>query len=146
MAQHSVGGNVDAWCNRCGLMLAHTIEAMVDGTIKRVHCNTCMGQHVYRGHAPGQGSTGPTSERRARASTTAAKKAGTGQLRASDYENFLKGREGNQTRRYSPKSLFAAGELIDHPKFGLGVATAVKDGGKLEILFPDGPRVLIHGR
>jgi hypothetical protein len=140
VAQEQVGGNVDAWCNRCGLMLAHTIEAMVSGTIKRVHCNTCQGQHVYRGHAPGEGAT-PKPKGRA----TTPKKSG-GTLRASDYDSYLKGREANQTRRYSPRSTFAAGELIDHPKFGLGVATAVKDGGKLDILFPDGPRTLIHGR
>ncbi len=145
MATARTGGDVDAWCGKCNLMLAHTIEAMVDGTIKRVHCNTCRSQHAYKGNAPGQGSPAPRAARTPKASSSA-KKAGTGLLRASDYENFMKGRSAGDARRYSPKVRFNAGEVIDHPKFGTGVATAIKDGGKVEILFPDGPRVLIHGR
>ena len=30
--------------------------------------------------------------------------------------------------------------------FGLGVATAVKDGAKIEVLFENGPKLLVHGR
>lgn len=143
MATARTGGDVDAWCGKCNLMLAHTIEAMVGGTIKRVHCNTCRSQHVYRGNAPGEGPATPRAARVPKERSAAARKAG---VRASDYDNYMKGRESVDARRYSPKSRFNAGEVIEHPKFGTGVATAIKDGDKVEILFPDGPRVLIHGR
>lgn len=145
MATARTGGDVDAWCGKCNLLLAHTVEAMVGESIKRVHCNTCGSQHAYRPHPPGQGgSTRTPREPKPRASST--QKAGSGAARASDYENYMKGRETAEVRRYSPKSRYLAGEVIEHPKFGKGIATALKDGDKLEILFPDGPRVLIHGR
>lgn len=146
MATARTGGDVDAWCGKCNLLLAHTIEAMVGGTIKRVHCNTCGSQHAYRAHAPGQGGSTPRAPRAPKERAPSSKKAGAGAVRASDYENFMKGRDAADARRYSPKSRFHAGEVIEHPKFGKGVATALKDGDKIEILFPDGPRTLIHGR
>ena len=49
---HKVGGEVDAFCTRCRLTLAHTILAMVGTKLARVRCNTCNGDHAYRS-APG---------------------------------------------------------------------------------------------
>jgi hypothetical protein len=49
-------------------------------------------------------------------------------------------------RLYSPKSLFVKNDLIRHSKFGIGIVTLVKSGGKFDVLFLDGQRVLIHGR
>ena len=65
MATHKVGGEVDAFCTRCKMDLAHTILAMVGTKPVRVRCNTCGGDHAFRG-PPG------ASERKA--STTAAKR------------------------------------------------------------------------
>src|SRR5438876_4707928 len=47
------GGNVDSWCGKCKLVLAHTIEAMVGDKPVRVHCNTCKSQHSYKPNPPG---------------------------------------------------------------------------------------------
>ncbi len=45
---YSVGGDVNAWCSKCKMELAHTIIAMVDELPKKVQCNTCSGKHNYR--------------------------------------------------------------------------------------------------
>ena len=37
------------------------------------------------------------------------------------------------------------GDVVQHPSFGVGVATAIKDAKKVEVLFHDGARVLIQG-
>ena len=51
VAAKRVGGEVVAFCTKCRMDLAHTIIAM-DGTKPaRVQCNTCNGQHNYRGKA-----------------------------------------------------------------------------------------------
>ena len=47
------GGNVDSWCGKCKLILAHTIEALVGDKPARVHCNTCKAQHSYKPYEPG---------------------------------------------------------------------------------------------
>jgi hypothetical protein len=50
-------------------------------------------------------------------------------------------------RVYSPKTRFALGETIEHPKFGSGTVTAVGDGGKIDVTFSDGQkRTLVHAK
>ena len=62
MATHKVGGEVDAFCTRCKMTLAHTILAMVGTKIARVKCNTCGGDHAYRGE-PGKSTAAPRKSR-----------------------------------------------------------------------------------
>jgi hypothetical protein len=53
---------------------------------------------------------------------------------------------GATIRAYSPKETFAAGDIVRHDKFGVGQVIGQKGGGKVEILFEDQARVLVHGR
>ena len=135
-----VAKNVDSWCTKCKMMLAHTIEAVVDGRITRVHCNTCGGQHTYRASAPGTTGTRTTQTRAAR--TTPTRKAPA----AVPYDDLLRGRDASAARAYSPAERFVPKELIRHASFGLGVVTALKDANKIEILFAEGSKTLIHRR
>jgi hypothetical protein len=52
------------------------------------------------------------------------------------------GRE--HARAYSVAERFATGELLEHPTFGLGVVSTATD--KIEVVFRDGTRTLVHGR
>ena len=38
---------------------------------------------------------------------------------------------------------YAPGDLVQHPNFGLGIATALKDN-KIEVLFEEGAKVLAY--
>lgn len=134
-----VGKDVDSWCTRCKMLLAHTIEAVVNGRITRVHCNTCGGQHVYRAKPPGAG--GATT--RTRATRTVGRAAAPA---AAVYADLLRGRDQNAAKAYSTTDRFAERDLIRHPSFGLGVVTSLKDVNKIEVLFPDGAKTLIHRR
>ena len=46
------------------------------------------------------------------------------------------------TRRYAPDVAFAIGDAVEHPKFGVGVVTAVQEG-RGTILFETGERKLV---
>lgn len=143
---------MDGFCTKCKLSLAHTIEAVVDGTIKRVHCNTCKSKHVYRAHAPGEAparaaSASKRPTRSVRVSGIAGKKRGVaGLVRASDFNTLLRGRNYSTARIYSFRDQFKTGEVLAHDTFGLGVVTADKGANKIEVLFELGPRTLIHGK
>ena len=106
------------------MMLAHTVEAVVNGRVTRVHCNTCGGQHAYRAKAPGT-----TAARRSRADgdRPAAKPV-------RDYATLLRGRDPAGARAYALTERFKDGELIRHATFGLGVITGLKDGNKIEVM------------
>jgi hypothetical protein len=134
-----VGKDVDSWCTKCKMILAHTIEAVVNGRITRVHCNTCGGQHAHRARPPGEGGTA-SGTRAARSSRSRPAPA------AVLYADLVRGRDEKSARPYSGTDRFAARELIKHPSFGLGVVTALKDVNKIEVLFPDGAKTLIHRR
>ena len=128
------GGNVDSWCGKCKMMLAHTIEAMVGDKPARVHCNTCKAQHTYKANPPKVAAAGGAAR------STSAKP------RTTKYQSLLKGKDMAVARAYSIKERYEAGDVLQHPTFGTGVATAVKDITKVEVLFESGPKVLVHGR
>jgi hypothetical protein len=127
-----VGGEIDAFCTRCELTLAHTIHAVVAGRPIRVECNTCHAVHRYRGSAaPAPSPRAAAAERPRRA--------------VVGFDELLAARRG-PPRRYSPKESFAADDVLDHPSFGRGFVSAVRDGGKIEVTFRGEVRVLVHGR
>jgi hypothetical protein len=135
-----VGKNIDGWCTRCKLVLGHTIEAMAGGKITRVHCNTCGGQHAHRAEPP---RSRVAAERAPGVGGRASKEQ---VKRESEYDALLRGRTKAASRPYSTSARFAVGELISHATFGLGVVTGERDSIKIDILFANGPKVLLQGR
>ena len=135
------GDDVDSWCGTCKLILAHTIEALVDDTPARVHCNTCKAQHRYRPNEPGKARK--TVRQRKGAATPGAQ---TRKARASRYEKLLKGQDISLAKRYSPTGSYVLGDVVEHARFGVGVTTTVKAGNKIEVVFEDGVKMLVHER
>jgi hypothetical protein len=132
-----VGASIDSWCGKCKMMLAHTIEAMVGPKPARVSCNTCRSQHNYKASPPGEASTKVSRLPRA---------AGSPRKTANRYQALLKAGEAAGTKSYLPTQKYETGDVLEHPTFGRGVATAVKEGAKIEVLFEGGSKTLVHGR
>lgn len=129
MSKREPGGTIDSWCGKCKMILAHTIEAMVGSKPMRVHCNTCQSQHSYRASEPGKTTRAPGSG-----------------SRGVRYKTLLGNSNPATAKTYSPKDTYRAGDVLQHPMFGVGVTTAVKDITKIEVLFEAGPKLLVHGR
>jgi hypothetical protein len=125
-----VGGEVDAFCSKCQLLLAHTVIAMVGAVPVKVECNTCRNVHRFRGPA------------------TAAKSPAPRKTRSSPAESFddLMAAHTGAPRRYAPSDLFAAGDVLDHATFGRGLVSGLKDPGKVEVTFRTGVKTLVHGK
>ena len=124
------GDDVDSWCGACKLILAHTIEAIVADSPARVHCNTCKAQHKYKPHKPSEDSKN-VRQRKAR---------------TSSYEKLLKGKDISLAKRYSPRDSYVLDDVVEHPSFGVGVTTTIKAGNKIEVVFENGMKTLVHGR
>jgi hypothetical protein len=136
-----VGKHIDGWCTRCKLVLGHTIESMTGEKVTRVHCNTCGGQHAHRARAPRARVAG------ARASGTPGSRPPTKeQKRENEYAALLRRSTKASSRPYSTSMRFAVGEVISHDTLGLGVVTGERDSIKIDVLFADGPKVLVQGR
>ncbi|MHB8877102.1 MAG: hypothetical protein ACYC8T_25685 [Myxococcaceae bacterium] len=132
MAIHKVGGEVDAFCTKCKMTLAHTILAMLGTKIARVRCNTCGGDHAYRSE-PGARARAPSAPRAARARVVIG------------FEQQLEGKDLSKAKPYSPKDSYAVDELISHPTFGLGLVTGLR-GDKVDVAFKAAQKTLVHGR
>lgn len=130
-----VGGEVDAFCGRCKMTLAHTILAMVGSKIARVRCNTCGGDHAFRGAAAPGG----------RAPTPRAPKAAPVEKVVLSFQDQLAGKDLSQARPYSPKETYGKDDLVTHPQFGYGLVSAVR-ADKVEVSFKGAQRTLVHGR
>jgi hypothetical protein len=128
-----VGGEVDALCNRCELTLAHTVIAMLGGQPVKVECNTCHSVHRYRDAAAAPRRSSAARAPRERRSV-------------QSFDELLRARVGAGARRYSPRDSYSAGQVIEHPTFGPGWVSAVRDGGKIEVTFRSTVKTLVHGK
>ncbi len=139
MDTYRVGSNIDSWCTKCKLVLAHTIEAVAQGIIKRVQCNTCRGKHQFKDSEPGLST-------KKSAPSTKSEKAPKARSKAGDFTRLVRNRNIDVALPYSVKKHFARGDLINHVQFGMGVVVEQKDVQKIEVLFETGPKILVHAR
>jgi len=143
------GGEVDAYCTKCRLVLNHRIIAMVGTTPRKVECSTCNSHHLFRARPPGEkgapvekaGRAGIKEPRTPRV-TSATKARALSESREKSWEQAVLGKAVKDFTRYSVKSTFREGELVHHTKFGDGVVTRIVDAAKIEIAFKDETRML----
>jgi len=43
-----IGDVIDDYCTRCRLIMNHGVAAMVGDDVRKVRCNTCMSEHLYK--------------------------------------------------------------------------------------------------
>ena len=144
-----VGGEIDAACGKCELNLAHTIIAMVGPKVVKVKCNTCGGEHNYRGVQPLVKLQSFAAPKRATSSSSSSSKT-TGVKRSTatvvlSWDEQFKGKDLTQAKKYSPRETFVVDDVVDHPTFGLGLVRAVRDG-KVEVAFKQEEKILVHAK
>jgi len=135
-----VGGEVDSFCTRCQMTLAHTIHAMVDRRPIKVECNTCHAVHRFRGDLPASASSASKAPRSA-SSRPARERPVT-----ISFEQVLRGKNLAMSQRYSPRTTYQIDQVIEHPTFGMGWVSAVRDATKIEVTFRTDVKVLVHGK
>jgi len=131
VAERAVGEELEAYCPspRCSSDSTHTIISMYEDEVRRVQCVVCGEVHAFRqprgGAAPVEAVAKPSwSEAIARFSD--ADRAG--------------------AQPYSIRTTYALNDLVQHPVFGVGIVVELLPESKVEVLFQDGPRVLVHAR
>lgn len=135
--EKQVGGEVDAYCTKCKMILAHTVLAKVETKIARVRCNTCMGEHAYRANPPGTRKAA-TAKKKAPGSKATVKKA-----EAKPFDSLFTEKSLASAQPYSPKGRYAQGDVLQHPTFGVGLVESIRDD-KVDAIFRQGPKTLIH--
>ena len=142
MSSIRAGSNIDSWCTKCKLVLAHTIEAVLGSVIKRVVCNTCKGKHQYKAFAPNT----IVNDKVNSTSTSKTPKKADSEIKNASYNKLIKDKNEQHAIAYSIKSKLTKGDLIKHQIFGLGVVIEDKEAYKIEVLFENGLKILAHNR
>ena len=139
MSKLGVGKEVLSYCNKCKLALAHIIVTMkTDTVIGKTQCKTCSSTHAYKDPS---GVKASKTRSKTSVKKTASKKAS-----VSDLWMEAIGKATKKSVKYSPKTKFEMGDLIDHPKFGPGVIERCFDGDKIQVLFRHEIKTLIHNK
>ena len=131
-----VGGDVDAMCTKCKMLLGHTILAMVGTAPKRVRCNTCQGEHNYRGKA---------ASVRKRWESNSEREARERKPTVTTWEALLGSKDLTTARRYTAKERFTTNDVVDHPTFGIGLVQEVR-GDKIQVAYKADVKTLVHGK
>jgi hypothetical protein len=130
---NQVGADVDAYCTKCKMDLGHTILAVVGTRPARVRCNTCQGEHAYRG-APDKkkkkGTWVPASERAVKPTV-------------KSWEAIMGEKDLSRARRYSSKDRYQRDEVLEHPVFGIGLVQEVRSD-KISVAFKADVKTLVH--
>jgi predicted RNA-binding Zn-ribbon protein involved in translation (DUF1610 family) len=135
---NKVAKDVVAYCVSCKMDLVHTVVAMDGETVKRVVCNTCNKEHIYR--AP-KGTKTPTPKKKT------VRKKRTKKIVAPDvlWEKAMKSVQDLPSNLYTLDGSFESGEKIDHKTFGLGLITKLIQPNKMEVIFKEGTKIMIRG-
>jgi len=139
----SVGDNIDAYCLKCKLLLAHVVLFKVNGVVSRVKCKTCGAEHKYRGATAGvkkkaaEGLSGAV-----RAKKPVAPKA---PANDAPLQWDLKSRNmppDTPILNYSIRETYKANQVIHHPVFGVGFVQKVVSDKSISVLFSDSVRLM----
>jgi hypothetical protein len=117
---YNVGGDIEAWCGKCGELTEHHIVALVGSEPKQVLCTVCNSRHAFRTVAArrsaGEGGGAAVAEDRPRTpqSVELAKKAEQQRVLAQEVN------AASDIKVFDPKQRYKVGDIISHPEFGRG--------------------------
>ena len=135
-----VGKEILSKCSKCKLILAHIIVTMKSVTEPdKVMCKTCKSTQSFKDPSAKKKKT--SVERVIKAKRTGGRKS-TETVGELWYKAINK--MTGSSKEYSMKSSFQMGDVIEHPTFGQGVVEKLIDDNKIEVLFQDDYRTLMH--
>jgi hypothetical protein len=137
-----VGRNIDAFCSRCRLTLAHVVLCEVAGTVRRVQCRTCGTQHGYLGPRPDRRPEIPAERLRGVRGAVPVRPADSRQWekRSAEAPPDAVVWDYRLTERYEK------GDVIQHPQFGRGFVVQIPTDTSMDVLFRRGRKRMAMNR
>ena len=135
-----VGKEILSYCTSCKMDLGHVIVAMKGERVAKVHCNTCKKDHAFR---KPKSITEPAKKRKPRKSSSPDDNLDTKSIEA-EWERLMEAHKDTQFKTYNMRQPFQLGDKVKHAKFGDGIVGKMIYPNKLEIIFRDDVRILIH--
>src|SRR3989442_4937036 len=132
-----VGKELNAHCGKCKEQRTHIVAAMDGEVVRKFTCSMCGSTHNYKvkpaAVAEAVASGAGTAPSKKRVSSRRAKEA-----------NAFSIDPKRPVKIYDMNNIFSAGDVINHPKFGLGAVEAALPPNKIEVRFQEGKKMLLH--
>lgn len=140
MSAIGVGKEILSNCSKCKLILAHIIVTMKSAdTPDKVQCKTCKTTQSFKDPSAKKKKTSIERVVKSAKAARGVKTESVGEL-----WNKALTKANQASKDYSIKGSFQTGDLINHPTFGQGVVEKLIDDNKIEVLFQDDFRTLMH--
>ena len=138
MLPYAVGQEVEAYCSKCQLVLGHHIAKLTGPRISRVECSVCKDTHAYRKAQPKVSINATPAQKLAVANRKKAQAA-------ASFEAVMQQFDSSGAQPYALASVFEANDFIEHKTFGTGKVLRTLAGNKVEVMFKEGSKILVHG-
>ena len=138
------GKEVLCMCGKCNLKLAHLIVTMKDPkTPGRVQCKTCQSTHLFKDVS--MTTTSNINRKRTLTSKKSTKKdtRSNEEIWSSAINNS---KTSSSVRPYSITENFIVGDIIEHLNFGKGIVQNIVTKEKIEVVFQDNVKTLVHNK
>ena len=132
-----VGQELSAFCGKCKDERTHIVAAMDGEIVRRVTCSMCGSTHNYKVKPAVSPDSAPGS---VAAATTKRKTSARRTKEANTFSIDPK----RPVKSYDMNNIFSAGDVINHPKFGLGAVEITLPPNKIEVRFQEGKKMLLH--
>lgn len=130
-----VGQELNAYCGKCKDERTHIVAAMDGEIVRKVTCSMCGSTHNYKV------KPAPVPEGAATTAAPAKRKGGT---RRTKEANAFSIDPKKTPKSYDMNNIFSTGDVINHPKFGLGAVETALPPNKIEVRFQEGKKMLLH--
>jgi hypothetical protein len=139
-----VGKNIDAFCSRCQLTLAHIVLYEVGGAVHGVKCKTCGSEHRYRGPKPEKRREVPAERRPGREPYKMQKTVRPMDSRLWEQRSASTPADA-VVWDYKWTENYEKGDVIAHPQFGRGFVEKVSSDS-MEVIFREGRKQMAINR
>jgi hypothetical protein len=139
-----VGENIDAYCSKCKMLLAHIIMVKIEGTVHKVKCKTCGAEHKYRLH---KSAVKKVTRKQSAMNKGAVRKTGSVKIDNSNEQVKweMKSRDLDRSlpiNDYSIHTKYSTKDVINHSKFGLGFVERIVTDKSMNVLFCDSVKLM----
>jgi hypothetical protein len=139
------GGNIDAYCLKCKLVLAHVVMFKIGEAVSKVKCKTCGAEHKYRPQKPA--AKKPAVSKPLTHKGIMAKKAAAAKIQTNNapIQWDIKNRTMDRSmpvKDYSIHSQYRIKDVVNHPIFGLGFVERIASDKTMAVLFSDSVKLM----
>ncbi|MBN1559317.1 hypothetical protein JW998_03660 [candidate division KSB1 bacterium] len=133
-----VGDEIEAMCGACKDATVHIVEVIKANKVIRVMCKSCLNSHKFRA---------PISqdEKKPKKSAAAAKTSGKSKEQRK-WSRVMAKADVENPQDYAMTEKYEENDVINHTKFGVGVVAEIVDPTKMNVVFEDGVKTMVHNR